>query len=120
MIDIQNRTYDLEALVLTPWPLMMASPLLGPPPNQPIKHLFVSETECRDTVPKSPMWWWWCTVKNGCAGNTPTKVFLLHWCYRYTLGCTIDQWGVTVTTPLISGVLQKHPSDKWGVTETPL
>ena len=25
-------------------------------------------------------------LKTGCAGNTPTKVFLLHWCYRYTPG----------------------------------
>ena len=28
-----------------------------------------------------------CTLlKTGCAGNTPTKVFQLHWCYRYTPG----------------------------------
>ena len=25
-------------------------------------------------------------LKTGCAGNTPTKVFQLHWCYRYTPG----------------------------------
>ena len=25
-------------------------------------------------------------LKTGCEGNTPTKVFQLHWCYRYTPG----------------------------------
>ena len=48
-------------------------------------------------------------LKTGCADNTPTKVFYYTGVTDTPLGCTIDQWGVRVT-----------PSDKWGVTETPL